>query len=830
MFFSKISLEMEWTMRIIRQPLQLFLMVVLTVTVILFSSLTYAETAGSQRQAWSGYWWPYVAGGLATGLDYRGHPAPLEKYELLTDGFLSGTLTYPYLQKYYDPAAPGWYGLCYAWASVSTFAAEPGLPSVHDNILFRVGDKKGLYTLAHTNDAYLLGDGEDPAEFHDWLTRLLGEQQQMFFADLDPGPEVWSYPIYAYDMTYGPQVGDQQSVQVIIFYASDFVTRDFVGTKELFQEYTYQLTYADDGGIASASWTGASQTNHPQRLALVQEQRSSIAGLDWSLLTQIGTAIDDELERPGTVLLPPGTYQMISLDQDRYLLSGREGDALSLEIEKLEGPENPLAIEVQDLQGTVLDQAILTDSGEHLKWQLTGSLDHSYVIDIQHAAGGGADFYQLDFNHHSLLNEVLLPYVPSNGWWNGFAITNLGDAGVSNVSLTSLDMSGSALQSHIEPQTLLPGDKLLTVFSTLPQRSHERQQRKTLAVLAAEKVAVVNLFGGATDGLGGFFSGQTYPAESIQLPFSASNWAELSGGGVINRSASEQTIVCSVYRSDGLLLGNEAVVLLANQKLRLNSIRVVAKLPADGWLDLTVQSQEDCLTGYQVWRSLSDITKLEAIRGLVAAPVQWLPHVENGGIWSTQLTVINPQSSELNLTFSLPGQVQQVTLAPYEKRKLSLESVFPGTGAELSQAAIKISGTAAFSAYVTYQTGEDFACVPLLQQKHLAQKIALPHLSVISDWWTGVVLFNPNDFAAAVTVTLTPVKADGQRWLEQQTSVSINAGEKIAFSVEQYWPAEVATQFSHSECVAANGELIGGLYLYGRNGAQQVTGSNLPVM
>jgi len=707
--------SVEATMNILKQPLQLFFWVALIIS---FSSVTtYAERSEAHRQAWSGYWWPYVNGGLATGNDYRGHPAPLEKYELLTDGYLSGRLTYPYRQKYYAPESPDWYGLCYAWAAASTFIAEPDRPSVHDNILFRVGDKKGLYTLAHTRDVSIFGDGSDPAEFHRWLTEIIGEQQQIFFADLDPGNEVWSYPIYAYDMDYGPLVGQQQSVRVIIYYASDFVARDFVGTKEQFQGYTYQLTYNTSHEVESAVWIDSSQSQHPQLMTRILEQSSAIDGLDWPLLTQIGAAVDDEFESTGTALLPPGSYQMISLNQDRYLLQGREGDTLSLDLVKLDGPENPLVIKVLDSQGAVLDQTVLTDSGEYLSWQLSGSLDHSYIVDLEHAAGDSADFYQLDFNHHSLLNEVILPFVPVNGWWNGLAITNIGDTDVQNVTLTGLDLSGRALESHIAPQTLLARSKILTLFSALSSRDYERSDRQTLSLLIPQQVAVVNLFGGATDGLGGFFSGQSAAAKRIQLPFSEANWSELMWGGVINRSTTEQSITCSVYRNDGTLLKSESIVLQSNQKLRLSSIGAVAQLPNDGWLDLSVESQEDCLTGYQLWRSLSDQTKLEAIRGLVAAPVQWLPHIENGGIWSTRLIVINPQSEELTLTLSFPGQQQQVSLAPYEKRELSLESVFPAVGVELSQVAIKITGSANFSAYVTYQTDEDFASIPLIKQQ-----------------------------------------------------------------------------------------------------------------
>lgn len=784
-----------------------------------------AETGSSARHAWSGYWWPYVNGGLATGEDYRGHPAPLEKYELLTDGFLSGRLTYPYRQKYYDANAPGWYGLCFAWAAASSFENEPDRPSVHDNILFRVGDKKGLYTLSHTDDVNIYGDGNGPLQFHQWLTEIIGEQHKIFYADLDPGDEIWSYPIYSYNMTYGPLIGDQQAVEVVIEYASDFVTQDYLGTSARFENYTYKLTY-EDGNIIDAQWMGASISNHPELMTQVQAQNSALDGLDASIIQQIGTAVDDEWETPGTALLPPGSYQMISLNQDRYRLVGLEGDSLSLDVEKLEGPENPLTVQVVDADGTELDRFVLTEAGESLSWQLSGALDNTYYVNLQQLSTSGADFYKLNFNRHSLHGEQIFPYVPANGWWNGFAITNLGNDNVDDLCLTSVDFSGQALQSHIEPQTLAPRSNILTLFSSLPARRQETSSRQTLALLAPEQVAVVNLFGGSADGLGGFFSG-SQPAKRIQLPFSSANWSELTWGGVINRSAKEQSFNCSVYRADGTLLDSESVAIKPNQKLQLSSIRAVSKLPIDGWLDMSVESQEDCLDGYQLWRSLSDVTKLEAIRGLTQAQVQWVPHVEDAGLWSTKVTVINPQGVDLTLSLSLVGQAPKfITLGPHEKRVLSLNSIFSATLSELSDACIKIAGSGEFSAYVSYQTNEDLTSIPLLQQHQLTQQLALPHLSVEYGWWTGVVVFNPE--TESVDVTLVPVKADGSRWLEQEKSLFLATGGKKSFLVSQYWPVSVSSQFSHIEIVASNGQNIGGIFIFGRNGAQQVAGGILP--
>jgi hypothetical protein len=58
---------------------------------IFFQPFAYAATYEASSRPWSGYWWPYTQGGLGTGLDYRGRPAPLEKYNLLTTGSTSGT-------------------------------------------------------------------------------------------------------------------------------------------------------------------------------------------------------------------------------------------------------------------------------------------------------------------------------------------------------------------------------------------------------------------------------------------------------------------------------------------------------------------------------------------------------------------------------------------------------------------------------------------------------------------------------------------------------------------------------------------------------------------
>jgi hypothetical protein len=112
---------------------------------VLFPTFASAKTDRASFIPWSGYWWPYTKGGLGTGLDYRGRPAPLEKYNRLTTGQTAGDALNYYMDAYYNPNAPSWYGLCAYWARAACNEHVDILPSSEQNVIFRVGDKKRLH-------------------------------------------------------------------------------------------------------------------------------------------------------------------------------------------------------------------------------------------------------------------------------------------------------------------------------------------------------------------------------------------------------------------------------------------------------------------------------------------------------------------------------------------------------------------------------------------------------------------------------------------------------------------------------------------------------------
>nr|WP_320051358.1 hypothetical protein [uncultured Desulfuromonas sp.] len=809
---------------------------VAVVIVLMFSAMAQAETGVATRAAWSGYWWPYNYGGLATGYDYRGNPAPLEKYEQLVDGYLSGRLVDPYLDRYYDADAPGWYGLCYAWAAASSFETEPSRPSVHDNILFRVGDKKGLLTLAHTDDDNLSGEGDQPEQFHQWLIEKIGEQKLIFYADLDASEEVWSYPIYAYVMEMADRDGAQQDVEVTITYAGDFVTRDFIGTDIYHQRYTYTLYYNDDDEIVDGEWTGDSVDDHPQRMTLVREQQSKIDGLDIDLLRAIGSSVDDELEDSSAVALSPGTWQLISLNDDVYTLSGREGDVLTINATKLAGPEAPLTFTVIDGDETVLDTFTLNDVNESILWTISGDATDTYQLIVDQEDYAEADFYKLDINISGNNKQQLLPYIPANGWWNGLALTNMTSVDEEKLCLTSLDEDGQALDSHIAQQTLEGRQKIVTLFDNLPSRLNEQSTRQSLLLYASDAVATVNLFGGVDTGLGGFFSADIVQSDHLVLPLSQADWRETVWGGVVNRGNENQTLTFTFYSAEGTLVASEVVELDAGGKVMLGTLSSWTKRAAGGWIDVDADNSEAQLEAYQIWRSISNLARVEGLRALSESREQWLPHIEDSGFWTTRLTLVNPQNVSINISLSLCGQdtvlgdaaAAVLTLSPHEKRTLTLAEVFPTAGAVLPYCGVKLASAQRFAGYVTYDSAEDLAYLPLIQSHQLSSQLCLPHLAAGYDWWTGVVLFNPQ--SVAVDVTLTPVDTDGLLRSDLQQQVQLDSGEKQAFTLAQYWSASDISQFSHVDCAADGGESIGGLFLFGRFGVQQVTGSLLSVI
>lgn len=231
------------------------------------------EQATARRLPWSGYWWP-----IAKGEIFR----PLRQYDQLTG---AGAAPWEWQRHPPGPDVPEWHGYCHAWAAASVLEHEPRAPQSatgpisHARLLLSVGDQKGLLTISHTRDAAHVygdrfGDGagsEDPLDLApDYLWQLLKlyikQQGVPLIFDLDAGPEVWNYPVFAYRVQFAP-VGpgdDLQRAQLSLWAVDDAVPPDHVGMMLQFQTYTFTFRLRNAAVVmGSGRWAGNSVVDHP---------------------------------------------------------------------------------------------------------------------------------------------------------------------------------------------------------------------------------------------------------------------------------------------------------------------------------------------------------------------------------------------------------------------------------------------------------------------------------------------------------------------------------------------------------------------------------------
>lgn len=218
---------------------------------------------------WSGHYWPHYQGSLAVRYrdpyflplikkeeqkfseykklyEKRSHYyyrnnmnilSPAEKYDLLV-GDAAMSLTKASWQLGKDNLVmgnvPSWRGICDGWSSAAQKMPRPqrsvemSTPS-GEKITFYPEDIKALGSMLYgfNQDAPIfLGkrckvnipnpfsnacNAMNPASFHKTLINRVGKMGKSFIGDVDPGTEVWNYPVKRYKFTYYNVFSEQES-------------------------------------------------------------------------------------------------------------------------------------------------------------------------------------------------------------------------------------------------------------------------------------------------------------------------------------------------------------------------------------------------------------------------------------------------------------------------------------------------------------------------------------------------------------------------------------------------------------------------------------------
>jgi len=793
---------------------------------------------------WSGWWWPFKTGGLATGSDYRKHPAPLEKYLLLTTGRSTGLAIDWYMERYYDKNAGDSWGLCPAYARAAINESYPILPSVHDNIVFRVGDKKGLLTLCYDDRREVTyASGNNPVEFHFWLLDYIGKQKKAFAADLSTGDGVWYHPVYAYEMET-THMGQTEDVSVTITYAAH-MPDDYMGTFALYKPYYYTLDLDAAGNVTGGRWTGTSVTRHPNMMSYVEKASPLNPYLEYEKIREIAQARDDAFEMPGNepARLVPGHHNLVLLNKDVFTVEGKSGDSATLEIIRQDGSNASMLIEIADSQGVLVHDETLFQRNEPMVFALSMTRPPYTITISQENYATDPNIYSLYMDFHGA-HVFPAPYIPLNGPWSGFSITNASDQHTAEIMLVMTDKNNRPLQTVDGPMLIPPGQKYSVLLSSFPLRKHELKDITGLKVISDQPVEMVHLFANTEGPLAGFSSGASTAGSRIIIPDIYANDPGdpfYMTGAISNESFVDAVITCSVYSMEGALTDENSQNIAARGLWDIRpGISPFYDMPHGGWIEIVADDPEITLSGYQYLKNKDiGMNSLETSFALqVVSGTQYVQHVTPpAGPWQTLLTLINPNADEnpVRIHPALNGRDTSadsiIELEPFEKRVIDISTDFAKSA---QRSILEISGRYPLSGYAAYGAKNgDTASYSLLNDDSFKTELIMPHAAYNKGrWYTGVGVCNPSIYS--VTVLVLPYDKNGRAMDSAGKYLTLDPGAYKIFTVHKLFSGFAANiSFLKIRAVEPDTVKIGGFYLYGNSDAQslkpreQATGGNM---
>ena len=257
------------------------------------------EEATANITPWSGWWWPASTGNLVLGY-LNGDPGALTKHDQLT-GKQSAQWERGHY-RHFSPGGPEWWGHCHAWAAAAVLEPEPKHDVFQNGVDFHVGDIKGLLTEAHYSDrATFYGQrfngnaGDDPQDMKPFLVwyvlrQYINQNKTPIVFDLNPGPEVWSYPCYQYQLGFQPLGNGAYQGQLSLWVASFNVNPDFAGTSTEQHDYTFTFQAQGNQLVAgSDQWTGASVQDHPDFAWYPNQRTQENPQLDYNFVSSLNS-------------------------------------------------------------------------------------------------------------------------------------------------------------------------------------------------------------------------------------------------------------------------------------------------------------------------------------------------------------------------------------------------------------------------------------------------------------------------------------------------------------------------------------------------------------
>lgn len=412
--------------------------ILLVAIMLIFELAIFANEIVEVERPWDGYWWPMNEGALVNGEYYHGKPSTFKKYDA---AFGKAGLAYNWeYSNHYSPDYEPWNGHCNGWACASILYNEPQSKYVYNSYVFDVGDMKGLLTeFAQEyfgpvygtiyNSGSLNFEDINPFEFQQTIELYLKDNNVPVLMDADPLEEVWTYPIYKYELTEELN-GNVKHMTCKVYCANDGVKPDTLAHYDFIKIYTYDLVLDSNSNVVNSYWTGNSVNDHPDFLWYPQIYNQSNPYIDIEDLNAIMNSPynledDDSFENndaESEVALLNAPFIGRLLDDDYYQLTLEPFESFSIKFYYNKAVNDESLATIKNL-GTN-ETSILSDSDT----VITANDFQYYNIEIKNSFNFD-DNYIIDISKKSKTNVI--PHLPSEEDWEVYidfmtndAITN----------------------------------------------------------------------------------------------------------------------------------------------------------------------------------------------------------------------------------------------------------------------------------------------------------------------------------------------------------------------------------------------------------------------
>lgn len=785
---------------------------------LILASTGFCEGYQSRFVPWSGYWWPMSIGGLVTGGDYNGHPAPLEKYDLAAHNSANGPAARFGRQYYYDPDALAWEGMCLYWAAASILEPEPLHKGVYNGVIFSVGDKKGLLTALYDGVILQKHQISDPKDFHQILTDFIARQGMPIIMDLGAGDEIWNHPVFKYETT--STLDDNiRHYTTHIYYAEDAVSPDYTGTYvSSATYYYYYVVDAGTGTVISSGWEGGSEEAPPKAAYEPFETEPYNPGLDPQMVREIVRSVDDGFEENDdletAVPIFSGAYDMLAMDPDFFGLDLKAGDHIQISLDAASA--SGLSYRIYTPQ-----KEMMTAQNANQESDFAAMQSGRYYLEILHQNYKIEEAYHLEIVY-SLPYQGIFPLSSALYTWNGLALLNPVE-NPSRFRLTAMSSEGSPLWGD-------GADNLDYLF--------ENQNQGPGFTMAGDGYfrvdADVSLVGLQItgDGQDMMIDSNIVDVNTASATVFFPNIAKTDGWqtyvGVINVGRHTETVERVFCDKEGGGDSKDVIELGPGEKVEYNTSYIWSMPSETMGMMLAAVSGRSCLIGYLVYanrmncKAMIPMSVCQTTENTLV-----LPHVASNNTWWTGLAVMNTGKPPENVTttcFNQKGKILSVDSRKLNYRQTfaaSVKELFPSVPeTEIASLMIESENPGVLSGLVLFGVMDmnRLAGFPLRPAEDFS--LCLPYIADNNDWWTGIGLVNVSEKDSDVHFELYNKNGD----MAASNIYQLSSRQHLALTITDIFKGSILADAGYLKIYSDTLSPLSGLYVIGDNSGGQLMG------